>query len=155
MITNFRIIAFVIAMLFISDRNIFAQIHADDVLGVWYVEGKEPAKVEIFKQAGKYSGKIIWLKNPVTPSGKPKNDKNNPDHKLRDRDVVGIQILTDLQFDGKSEWINGIIYDPESGNTYKCYMWLEGKDKLKVRGFLGLSVLGRTEEWKRISTIKN
>jgi len=125
-----------------------AQVRADDVLGVWLTEGKEPAKIQVYKTGKKYYGKIVWLKNP-TANGKTKVDKNNPDKNKRNHPIIGLVILTEFEFDGDDEWEDGDIYDPESGKTYSCYLSLKDKNTLKVRGYVGISVFGRTELWTR------
>jgi uncharacterized protein (DUF2147 family) len=50
------------------------------------------------------------------------------------------------------EYNGGKILDPKNGKTYKCYITLEGKDKLKVRGFIGISLFGRTQYWSRLKS---
>jgi uncharacterized protein (DUF2147 family) len=63
--------------------------------------------------------------------------------------VVGLRILWDMKKDGDG-WSGGMILDPETGKTYRCLLSLaDGGMKLKVRGYLGLSVLGRTQYWHR------
>lgn len=120
-----------------------------DVKGIW-LNQDEDAKIEIFENGGKYYGKIVWLKTPIDPeTNKPKIDKNNPNPALRSRPTLGLEILKDFSFDGKSEWKNGTIYDPKSGKTYSCYIRMESINKLKIRGFIGVSMLGRTTYWTR------
>jgi uncharacterized protein (DUF2147 family) len=129
----------------------FAQIKGDDVLGVWLNEDKD-AHVEIVNKDGKYFGEVIWLLNPIDEkTGKAKLDKENPDEELQKRPVMGLQLLADFEFDD-DEWEDGTIYDPKSGKTYSCYMEFSDKtkDKLKVRGFIGVSLLGRTTYWTRV-----
>jgi uncharacterized protein (DUF2147 family) len=78
-------------------------------------------------------------------------DVNNPDESKRDRTVKGILLLKGLDYDpDDQQWEDGTIYDPESGKTYDCYVELESKDKLKVRGYIGVSMIGRTQYWTRI-----
>jgi uncharacterized protein (DUF2147 family) len=120
---------------------------ADDIIGQWYTENNE-SLVEIYKNNGKYYGKIIWLKEP-NRNGKPKLDEKNPDDKLKERPIIGLNILKDFVFDGSNEWNDGKIYDPKSGKTYSCYIKFEGTDKLKIRGYIGISLLGRTTYWTR------
>ena len=57
-------------------------------------------------------------------------------------------ILKGLKKDG-DEWSGGKILDPENGSIYKCYIELIEKNKLKIRGYIGFSLLGRTEYWFR------
>lgn len=137
------IVLFVVVLF---STNLFAQ-KADDIIGQWYSENNE-SLIEIYKTGNKYYGKIIWLKEPLR-DGKPKVDDKNPDEKLRNRPLIGLVILKDFVFDGKDEWSDGKIYDPKSGKTYSCYMELENKDKLKIRGYIGISLIGRTTHWTR------
>lgn len=118
---------------------------ADDIVGLWYNEEKS-AKIEIFEKAGKYYGKIVWLKEPLR-NGKPKLDIENENEKLRDRPVMGLQILSGFEFDD-DEWEDGTIYDPKNGETYSCEITKEG-DKLNVRGYIGISLIGRTTVWTK------
>jgi uncharacterized protein (DUF2147 family) len=124
----------------------------DDLIGKWLNADKD-AHIQVFKDKGKYYGKIVWLKEPIDPeTGKPKVDKHNPEIKLRTRPTMGLLILRDFVFSGE-EWEDGTIYDPKSGNIYKCYIRLDGKQKIFVRGYVGKSWmgLGRTTEWTRVA----
>ena len=125
-----------------------SQIKADDIIGIWLTGGKEPAKIQIYKVGEKFYGKIIWLKNP-TENGKQRVDGNNPDKAKQSNPIIGLLMLTGFKFDGDDEWKGGDIYDPESGKTYSSYMYLKDKDTLKVRGYVGISLFGRTETWAR------
>ena len=129
------------------------EVKADDVLGIWLNEDKD-AHVEIYKDGDKYFGKIIWLKDPIREeTGKAKLDKENEDESLRTRPVMGLLLLNNFEFDGDDEWEDGTVYDPKNGKTYKCYMEFDDEDdmdKLKVRGFIGFSLLGRTTYWTKV-----
>ena len=125
-----------------------SQNKADDIIGIWHTTGKEPAKIQIYKAGEKFYGKIIWLKN-ATENGKQKLDVNNPDKEKRNNLIIGLIMLTGFKFDGDDEWKGGDIYDPESGKTYSSYMYLKDKNTLKVRGYVGISLFGRTETWTR------
>ena len=126
---------------------------ADDIVGVWLNEDKD-AHVEIYKDGGKYFGKIVWLKTPIDEkTGKPKLDDKNEDPKLQSRPVMGLLLLKDFVFDGDDEWEDGEIYDPKSGKTYSCYMEFPDEDdktNLKIRGYIGISLLGRTTYWTKV-----
>lgn len=125
-----------------------SQNKADDISGIWLTGGKEPAKIQIYKSGEKFYGKIIWLKNP-TENGKQRIDGNNPDKSKRSNPIIGLVMLTGFKFDGDAEWKGGDIYDPESGKMYSSYMYLKDKNTLKVRGYIGISLFGRTETWTR------
>ena len=120
---------------------------ADLILGKWLNEDKD-AYVEIYKEAGKYFGKLVWLKEPNDEvTGKPKVDDDNPDVNLQNRPVLGLVILHDFIFDGDEEWEDGTIYDPKNGKTYDCYMEIDEEGTLKIRGYIGISWIGRTTYW--------
>lgn len=132
--------------------NSFAQeSEGDSVVGIW-LTGNKDAKVEIFKNGDKYDGKIVWLKNPLNDEGKPKVDKENPEEELQTRPILGLELLKDFVYDEDFEWEDGEIYDPKSGKTYSCNMeLLEDKKTLEVRGYIGISLLGRTQVWERVA----
>lgn len=121
---------------------------SDDIAGEWYTEGKESV-VKVFKFKGKYFGRIIWLKNELDENGKEKIDKLNPDESKRTRKIKGLLILKDLEYKGDGEYDDGEIYDPKSGNSYDCSAEMLSKDKLEFRGYMGISLLGRSTEWIR------
>jgi uncharacterized protein (DUF2147 family) len=131
----------------------------DAIVGVWVSgEGKGRVRIERgdgeYQGAGEYQGTIVWLKQPLYSDGEedagtPKRDRNNPDAALRDRPIIGLPVLQGLEYDGDGVWSGGTIYDPENGKTYKCRVKLKDADTLDVRGFIGISLVGRSTEWTR------
>ena len=138
---------YLIVLLF--SYTVQSQNKADDITGIWLTSGKEPAKIQIYRSGEKFYGKIVWLKYP-TENGKQRLDANNPDKGKRNNPIIGLIILKDFKFDDDDEWKSGDIYDPENGKTYSSYTYLKDKNTLKVRGYVGISLLGRTEIWTRI-----
>lgn len=123
---------------------------ADIILGKWLNEDKD-AHIEIAKDAGKYFGKIVWLRDPIDEvTGKPKLDDENSDVALQSRPILGLVILKDFTFDGEEEWEDGTIYDPKNGKTYDCYMKIDDAGILKIRGYIGFSWIGRNTYWTRV-----
>lgn len=115
---------------------------ADKIIGIFW-SPKKDAKIEIYKKGDAYFGKSIWV-------AIPRKDLQNPTISLRKREVLGIVLLSNFSYlDG--EYTKGMIYDPASGKTYNCKMSLLG-DTLKVRGYIGVSLFGRTEIFERIKT---
>ena len=114
---------------------------ADRITGTYW-SPKKDAKIEIYKKGTRYFGKSVWV-------AMPRQDDKNPDAALKTRPVLGIELLTNFIYDD-GNYTGGKIYDPESGKTYDCKMKLTGQD-LKVRGYFGISLLGRTEVFKRIN----
>ncbi len=128
-----------------------AQNNADDVAGVWK-NGEGTGVVQIYKtKSGHYAGKIVWLKEPIDPdTGNPKLDKRNPDASKRKVPTLGLVNLKGLKYNADEKtWENGTIYDPKNGQEYSCKMSMENKNTLNVRGFIGISLIGRTDTWTR------
>ena len=136
-----------ITLIFLSPL-VFAAINPDDIVGVWK-DGKGKGHVQIFKQNGKYYGKVIWLTNPKDANGKPKVDKNNPNASLRNQPLIGLTMLRNFKFDD-DEWSGGQIYNPSDGKEYKAYMKLMDQNTLSVRGYIGISLFGKTDTWTRV-----
>lgn len=78
-----------------------------------------------------------------------KNDVHNPDPALRGRPLVGLELFRGFRDAGDGVWSGGFIYDPDSGNTYRCKITMLDPNTLKVRGFIGVALFGRTETWTR------
>jgi uncharacterized protein (DUF2147 family) len=116
------------------------------VLGFWK---NEDATFEIFEDQGKLSARIVALREPRTAEGKEKTDIHNPDPSKRERPIVGLVFMSGFTKKSDSRWENGTVYDPKSGNTYASYLELDGPDKIKCRGFIGISLIGRTDVWTR------
>ncbi len=124
-------------------------VSAQGVTGKWKTfddkSGDAKSIVEIFEKDGKVYGKIIDILNP-----NKKNDKcvkcSGED---KDKPLKGLTIIKGLTKDGK-EYSDGQILDPTSGKLYKCTIALESKDRLKVRGYVGISAFGRNQTWHRV-----
>jgi uncharacterized protein (DUF2147 family) len=121
---------------------------AFNIEGNWYNDEKT-TKIQIYKTtSGHFAGKIVWQKEP-NEFGKPKLDKNNPDKSLRSRPLMNLVIIKGLVDKGNNKYDSGTIYDPKSGNTYQSKGELLDAKTLKLRGFIGISLVGRTAVWTR------
>lgn len=121
----------------------------DAIVGVWKT-GEGNAMVRIYKNGDKYQGKVVWLKEPVDPeTGKPKQDKNHPDEANRTRPVLGMINIWGFSYKDKNLWDDGNIYDPKNGSTYSCTIKMINPNTLEVRGYIGVSIIGRTDNWTR------
>jgi len=127
-------------------------LFANDVAGTWMTiddeTGKPRSYIQIWVENGIASGKITKIlaikegenTNPLCTECKG-GDYNKP--------VVGLVILRNLKQDG-NEWNGGTIMDPNNGKTYKCKIKAENNGQvLRVRGYVGISMLGRTQIWKK------
>jgi uncharacterized protein (DUF2147 family) len=131
----------------------------DPLLGLWATPAEDEggqAHVEITRKGDGYSGKLVWLAEPVYlkgdeqgMDGQIKVDRENPDPALKTKPVKGLVVLDGFVRSGDNKWTDGTIYDPNNGKTYSCKLQLKG-DRLKVRGYIGISLLGRTTYWTRV-----
>lgn len=134
----FTVVAFVVTL----------SINAQTIFGKWENRNEETGKVdsviEVYKKDGKAYAKIIELTDPTRQDAvceKCKGDRKN-------EKILGMNILTGLTKDG-NEWSGGKILDARNGKEYKCYIKLKGENKLKVRGYIGAAIFGRTVYWHR------
>ena len=136
-----------VIILVLFSKNFYAQSRG--VIGKWNtideVSGKALSVVEIFESNNRIYGKVVEILNPKNRNNTckdcPGDDNNKP--------VLGLIIIKGLVKDG-TEYNDGKILDPKSGKLYKCYIELENPNKLKVRGYLGISLIGRTQYWERV-----
>jgi len=123
-------------------------MNAQTIFGEWENRNEDTGKVdsviEVYEKEGKAYAKIIDITDPA----KRNNVCDLCDGKNKDKPILGMDILTGLEEDG-DEWSGGKILDPKNGKIYKCFIELVEGDKLKVRGYLGFSLLGRTVYWDR------
>lgn len=116
---------------------------ADPVEGLWRVsDGKATMRLTIEK--GQLIGRITEVSDKTRT-----HDVNNPDPQQRSRKLIGLPMVWGFSKKG-SQWEGGRVYDVSQGKTYRGKIWLEGKDKLVMRGFVGISLLGRSAEWRRV-----
>ncbi len=142
-----HIIRLVLLMLLVIFVNMIAKAQSDKIEGFWYNDSKS-AKIQISKDIySKFNGKIVWLKEPLK-DGKPKVDELNTDQKLHARPMIGLPVLTNFIKDGDNKYTSGSIYDPKNGKTYSCNINYKG-NKLDIRGYIGISLFGRTTVWER------
>lgn len=120
----------------------------NQIVGKWLNQDKD-AHIDLYQQKGKYYGKIIWLKTPNNDNGKPKVDDKNPNKSLKNTPILGLVFMKDFSYNTEDkEWTDGSIYDPKSGKTYSCTVWLEDNNTLNVRGYWGF--IYNTSTWTRV-----
>lgn len=144
---------------------------ADGIAGYWLKETEDPHKsaiIEIYADGTAFDGRIVRLRHPsfvageksnagaVVPAamvGKIKADVLNPDAALRIRPIQGLKLIDGFKPDGDNVWSGATIYNPEDGETYTCKATLSKDGRtLKVRGYIGVPMLGRTQVWKRVES---
>ncbi len=125
---------------------------ADGILGIWQTENKD-LKVQVYKVNGGYSAKLIDFNctcDVKTPAINHKDTKN-PNISCRNNPWIGSVILWNLNYSKNNDWVNGKVYDISSGYTYSASISLESPRRLKVRGFLGLELFGKSIYFNKIS----
>jgi uncharacterized protein (DUF2147 family) len=120
-----------------ADRN--------DVEGRWLTQEKDgwiAIKLDGESLVGSIAG---------SPNGDEERefDDRNPDPALRNRPLQGLAIMKGFEYDGDGRWSGGKVYDPNSGKTYKCTLTQIDANTLKIRGYIGVSLFGRSETWTR------
>ncbi len=127
----------------------------DAILGTWNTSDMD-GKIEIYKCGNAYCGKIVHLKKPNFPkdddsgmAGLPKVDRNNPIPEMRDRPLLGLILIEGFHYSGNNTYEGGKIYNPEDGREYKAKITLQENNRLLLRGFIGIPLIGRTETWTR------
>ena len=162
--TSLYVLLLAVLPFFSTDANLDNQ-KVDDkdlIVGNWKPSNGRSV-VSIYKgkaangeDPNKYYGKIVWLKEPNDENGKPRTDVNNSDDELKKKPLKGLVIMKDLEFeevDGKVvTWDGGTIYDPNTGSDYSFEAEINKKNKnvMDGRGYIGLSLFGRTDTWTRL-----
>jgi uncharacterized protein (DUF2147 family) len=116
---------------------------AEAILGEWLSPARN-SRIRIFRQADTFRGKLVW------GTGGPAKDEKNPNPALRNQEVIGLIILDGFVYK-EGIWQQGSIYDPREGKTYACKLSLPSPDQLNIRGFIGISLFGRTEIWTKVN----
>ncbi len=134
---------------------------ADAIVGIWNTADND-AKIEMYKCGSGYCGRIVHLEEPNYPpddkqgmGGQPMVDRNNPNPALRKRPLIGLTFLEGFQYQGDNVWDGGRIYNPENGKFYKARISLADGDHILLRGYWGISLLGKTETWVRVAAGSN
>lgn len=128
----------------------------DAITGFWEV-AEGDGRIEIYRCAAKYCGRIAWLKEPLYPpgdkggmAGLPLVDRENSQKELRNRPQLGLKIMEGYTFRGDSFWDDGTIYNTENGKSYSSNIRLRNANSLELRGYIGLPLLGGSTVWKRV-----
>jgi uncharacterized protein (DUF2147 family) len=117
------------------------------VTGTWRTADGD-AKIEMYACGDALCGRIAWMENPEE-NGRPRADVNNPSPALRERPILGLEILHGFHEDSPGVWSGGKVYDPKTGNEYRGKIRLQEDGTLRLRGYVGAPLFGRSETWTR------
>ena len=143
----------VLTILLLSTSNVLAD--NDGVTGTWKTaDGR--AMIEIYHCGAKICGRVAWLREPCFPAdgrevfaGKPRSDRYNPNPELRNRRVIGLQIMEGFTRVGDNRWEHGTIYDSDTGRAYCSRLTLIAPNRLDLHGYIGIPLFGRSQIWTR------
>lgn len=119
--------------------------------GVWMTEGGK-ARIRIEPCGDGLCGRIVWLPKPNNADGTPRRDRKNPNPALRNRPLLGMQILTGFRRDAKkpNRWTGGRIYDAGGGRSYRAVLTIRKDGRLNVRGYVAVPLFGGSQNWTRV-----
>ncbi|HTI86655.1 MAG TPA: DUF2147 domain-containing protein [Alphaproteobacteria bacterium] len=133
-----------IAMLIVAAAPASAQ--TPTIAGIWWTPEHDGKIAIVVDPAGVASGRLI----AVARAHAADSDVHNPDASLRARPVLGLAILRDFRQEADGTWSGGTVYDPEDGRTYRGTLALDRDGRLRMRGYVGIELFGRTEILVRV-----
>jgi len=127
-----------------------AQGGADTAHGYWLTQNGKA--IVLMKPCGAETcGKMVWVADPLTDEGQPKRDIKNANGAKRARRICGLPLLGGMKAKRAGVWRDGWIYNPRNGKTYDVEVEAVSRDKLEVRGYLGVKLLGKSQVWTRVA----
>lgn len=136
-------------MAFLPVMLSFSGDQGEAIMGIWYNQ-EQTSKIKILRMNNLYFGKIVWLKvTHDAKTGKPRTDIENPEPSRRSEPLMNLTVLRRLKWEKGAQYADGLIYDPKNGKEYSCKAYLKDRNTLELRGYVGISLLGRTAVWKR------
>lgn len=126
-----------------------AERPSDGAHGYWLTENRK-AIVQIAPCGADTCGRMVWVENPLDKTGRPKRDDKNADTGKRARPICGLELVGGLMKTEDGTWRNGWLYNPRNGATYSAEIRTLSPSELEVRGYLGVSVLGKSQVWTRV-----
>ena len=143
-------IVFILCSFFVLPCN--AQQKADAITGKW-MSTENNLEVEVFRQNKEFKARLLWFddSDDKTKPLSTRLDEKNHDKTLRNRKLIGIEVLHSLHYDpDDDEWVGGVIYDSSSGKEWDAKAWINNAGLLKVRGYWNFPIFGETMSFKRV-----
>lgn len=140
-------ILLILSLIVSSAISLAKDFQRNDLLGFWLSQ-EGTAVIQVKKEKDKYFGNIVWLKRVHDGEVKVVLDTKNPDKSKRKNNLMGMRLLKNFYFKNGS-WKGGTIYDAKSGKKYDANIKLKDSNTLKLRGYVGISLFGRTSTWSR------
>lgn len=116
---------------------------ADQINGIWETEGG--TYIQIYRQDDQYLGRLVGSEDDKTIRDK---SQDSDDHE--GPSIMGHDIVHGLRYEGDHEYGKGRVFNPKNGKEYKAKAKLEDPQTLKARAYIGISLIGKDEKWRRI-----
>ena len=116
--------------------------------GRWLTE-KKNGIIEIFRCGNNLCGRLLWVRIKPGDSNQQGVDLENPDPKQRNRPLCGLVFMTGFKPDGPNGWEDGRVYNSDDGNTYHATMTLQPDGRLRLHGYIVVTLIGASELWTR------
>ncbi len=146
MSTSMRVVS--VLIFFLSFTTV---AKTQSITGVWKTideDGTAKSEIRIWKSGSEYKGKIVEIYREDKRDGRcTECDEDDPRYNQK---VLGMTIMNELKKTETNMWEDGKILDPQNGNVYSCKMWINDEGNLVVRGYIGISLMGRSQTWERI-----
>lgn len=117
----------------------------DAILGIWQTEHGS-AKIQIYKNGSSYDGKLVWVKDELLRSG-----EKGTGNAARKKSASGTEVLSNFSYAGDGVWEDGTVFDPRSGRSYKCKLYMNSSNRLELRAYMGISLIGKSQIWSRVN----
>ena len=118
-------------------------------VGVW-LHANQRIQIEIAPCDDKLCAKIIWFKWPNDAQGLPLVDLKNSNPALRNRPLLGLEVLQGLRRAGEDSWKDGRVYNPDDGENYQADISIAGDGTLRIRAFVLTPLFGKTLVWTHV-----
>lgn len=142
-----------VGLMLLGSYGAFAQSGSDEIVGQWMSEQHNCA-VQVYKEGNSFKATLIWFDDTDDPS-RPmatRTDYKNPDKKLRNRRVLGMNVLRGLSYQADTNsWEDGMIYDSKNGHEWNSCAKMDTDGALKVTGYWHFKFLGKSMRFKRMS----
>lgn len=127
--------------------------NCEQICGKW-ISAEKNLVVQVYRENGGYVARIVWFNNPDnTKAIETYLDEKNPDKHLRNRKLVGLNVLNKLNYNSKTNsWEDGSIYDSTSGKTWNACAYVADDGCLKVTGYWHFKFIGKTLTFNKVNT---
>lgn len=139
-------------ILFAFSSLTFADEDSDRIIGKW-ISTEGDLIVQVYKEKNIFKAKVVWFEDSGSKglTMHTRTDCSNPDSRLQKRKIIGLEILSDLKYNPKTNrWEDGIIYDPQGGKTWKSFAIINEDGQLQVKGYWKFEFICKTINFKKI-----